>query len=407
MNKLKRGVYFLREEGFRRTLGRGFSFLSNRLLHIQPSVQALMVETKEVLAVDWTELPARFEIDPVEGPIELAWVMSPPGKASGGHQNLFRFIRFAEDAGYVCRIYLYSTAEGGPSLEDTKRMLSEADAYADVAASIERYDSAQGVAPTSHGIFATGWETAYPVYLDPVAAKRFYFVQDFEPSFYPVGSQSILAENTYRFGFHGITAGGWLSQKLSSEYRMPCAHFDFASDPEHYSVTNTGVRNEVFFYARPVTARRAFELGVLVLEEFARLRPDVKINLAGWDVSEYDLSFKYESHGAMDLSKLNELYNRCRAGLVLSLTNMSLLPLELLSSGVVPVVNDGPNNTLVSSHPGIEYVAPNPHAMARKLAEVFDRDVDAQALAGSGPVRTWEDSGAQFVQAVEQVLRGE
>jgi hypothetical protein len=43
-------------------------------------------------------------------------------------------------------------------------------------------------------------------------------VQDFEPYFEPVGSYSTFAENTYRFGFHGITLGEWLSKKLTNEY---------------------------------------------------------------------------------------------------------------------------------------------------------------------------------------------
>ena len=38
-------------------------------------------------------------------------------------------------------------------------------------------------------------------------------------SFYPAGSQSLLAEATYRFGFHGVTAGRWLAQRLAQRLR--------------------------------------------------------------------------------------------------------------------------------------------------------------------------------------------
>ena len=61
----------------------------------------------------------------------------------------------------------------------------------------------------SDAVFATGWETAYPVFNDAGDARKCYFVQDFEPLFYPVGSEYVLAENTYRFNFFGITAGKW------------------------------------------------------------------------------------------------------------------------------------------------------------------------------------------------------
>ena len=52
-------------------------------------------------------------------------------------------------------------------------------------------------------------------------AKKCYFVQDFEPSFFAPGSEWGFAEDTYRFGFHGITAGHWLADKLRNDYGMP------------------------------------------------------------------------------------------------------------------------------------------------------------------------------------------
>lgn len=364
-----------------------------------------MVSPEQVLGADWTRRPQRFDTPASDGPYEIAWMMSPPGEGSGGHQNLFRFIKFAENAGHRCRIYLYSMSSNAPSRQEVVHMLDKSDAYSALDASIEYYDPAVGIASSVDAIFATGWETAYPVFNDPCAARRLYFVQDFEPSFYPVGTQSVLAENTYRFGFHGITAGGWLPDKLSRDYGMVCDHFDFAAELSNYSVTNAEEREEVFFYARPVTERRAFDFGLMVLQEFARLRPDVTINLAGWDLSTFEIPFPHVSHGTMNLKDLNALYNRCRAGLVLSLTNMSLLPLELLAAGVVPVVNDAPNNRMVSDHEDIAYAAPTPHAMAERLFDVFEGPQHPAELAANSPKHTWADSGTQFLTALSKVMR--
>lgn len=365
---------------------------------------------EDAAAVDWTITPA-WQSNPItvaDGPVKIAWIMSPPGRESGGHQNLFRFINFAEQAGHDCRIYFYHAA-GGVNIPSIRAMLAASEAYPNLKAKLAVYDPAVGVAADTQALFATGWETAYPAHRDASLAKRFYFVQDFEPSFYPLGSEAILAENTYKFGFHGITAGGWLSHKLRSEYGMRTDHFDFAVDKSHYRVTNTERRNEIFFYARPVTPRRAFEFGLLVLADFAKLKPDVTINLAGWDVSNWKIPFEYENLSSLQLSELNEVYNRCAAGLVMSLSNMSLLPLELMSSGVTPVVNDGPNNRMVSDNPNIEYVPMSPQAIARKLAEVIDReDAVERSLAMSASVAAvdWEDSGTAFVQAFEGAMRG-
>lgn len=399
----------LRHNGARTTLSRVFGKLQ-RITAAQSS-STMLVADDDAARVDWTS-PGANLTEPItvsESSLELAWIMSPPGRGSGGHQNLFRFIAFAEQAGHRCTVYLYSSATTEPSLAEARAVVAESSAYPTVNAEFVAYDRERGVAAGTHAILATGWETAYPSFLDASRARRFYFVQDFEPSFYSLGSEYVLAENTYRFGFHGITAGGWLADKLSREYGMTTDKFDFAADTRHYSVTNPEARSEVFFYARPVTARRAFEFGTLVLEEFARLKPDVTINLAGWDLTGWKVPFAHVNHGSLDLEMLNGLYNRCAAGLVLSLSNMSLLPLELIASGVVPVVNDGPNNRLVSDNPFIEYVPTSPGAMARRMVEVLDRPDAAdrvRAMPGSLGTPDWSESGRQFLAALERGVRG-
>lgn len=407
VHKLMRPFRVLRDEGPREFASRVLTKLHAKVARQKP---AMLVDLGDASRVDWTIRPVTLENPTVvaDGPIDIAWIMSPPGDSSGGHQNLFRFIRFAELAGHRCTIYLYRSHDAPVSIPDIRAMVKSRSAYADVNADIVMYEEA-GVRPGTQAIFATGWETAYPAYLDRSNARRFYFVQDFEPSFYPLGTEFLLAENTYRFGFHAITAGAWLSTKLRDEYGMVTDHFDFAVDKTHYRVTNTSRRDEVFFYARPVTARRAFDFGVLALREFARLKPDVPINMAGWDVSAWDLPFEYRNLAMLDITELNDVYNRCAAGLVLSLSNMSLLPLELMSAGVAPVVNDGPNNRLVSDNPFIEYVRPSPGALARRMAEVIDRpDAPQRAIEMAASVESvnWEDSGAQFLTAFERAMRG-
>ena len=165
----------------------------------------------------------------------------------------------------------------------------------------------------------------------------------------------------------------------------------------------------MFFYVRPGTERRGFELGVMALDLFARERPEYTINLAGWDVSRYEIPFAHNNLKSMSVGQLNEVYNRCAAGLVLSMTNMSLLPLELLASGVIPVVNEGDNNVMVSNNPFIEYTQPSPRALADRLIAVVDRPdlpEHAREAAASLDNAGWAGSGAQFISAFEGVMRG-
>lgn len=385
--------------------------LTRMLNETQDATAMSHVKTVDALAANWAE-PRPWknqQISVEDGPVHIAWIMSPPGETSGGHQNLFRFINFAEKAGHRCTIYLYSNFVTDIDVSSIKQMMARSNAFPRIDAEIVQYDAEKGVDDSVQAIFATGWETAYPAFLDKSLARRFYFVQDFEPLFYPVGSESVLAENTYKFGFHAITAGGWLSHKVSTDFGMTADHFDFGVEHDRYSVTNLGSRPEIFFYARPVTPRRGFEMGVMALEEFSKLRPDVKINLAGWDVASWNLPFDFENLGGVDISELNEVYNRCSAGLVVSMTNMSLLPLELVAAGVTPVVNDAPNNRMVTNNEHIKYVDATPKSLAHALAEAVAQSETSSLssqMSKSVSHLTWERSGEQFVAHFERAMRG-
>lgn len=409
MNLAARAVEALKAEGPRSVGWRSIKWLTNRFAPLQAPLSTIFRE--DAIAVDWTK-PKRFNTvanNGVDGRYRVAWIISPPSRSSGGHQNAFRFMRFLEEAGHELTVYLYSAGRFPVvNAEQVKRMTLEEGGYPDLEADIRLYDPIAGIEAGYDAVVASDWEAAYAAYRYEGEAKRFYFAQDFEPYFFAAGSDYVLAENTYRFGFHGITAGRWLATKLSADYGMACDAFDFAVDTSRYHLTGHADRDEIVFYVRPPTPRRATEFGLLALSELNRLRPDVTINLVGWDMSGYDVPFTHVNHGAVDLVTLNEIYNRCAAGLVLSLTNMSLLPMEMMASGVVPVVNDAPNTRGVFDSDYIEFVPMSPEAIADRLIEIVDRpDVAALAteIASSIDSAGWSDPASTFVRDFTNEMR--
>ena len=135
--------------------------------------------------------------------------------------------------------------------------------------------------------------------------------------------------------------------------------------------------------------------------------PEITINMVGWDISPYWVPFPYVNHTALDISQLNEVYNRCAAGLILSLTNMSLLPMEVMSSGVVPVVNDGPNTREIFDSEYMDHQPLSPGAMARRLIEIVDDPKQAEhaaAMAASVAAINWVDPGDTFIAAFERAM---
>lgn len=265
----------------------------------------------------------------------INWYIPPFGFGSGGHLNIFRFIQNLERDGFECRIVI--VGEPRPSSAEMARK-QVCDWFFPLKA---RVFLNEANVPPAHITVATSWQTAYYVRNFRSTNHHCYFVQDFEPYFYAVGSEYAWAEATYRFGFKGITAGGWLEKKLAQEYGMQTSAVGFSFDRALYKPLprKNPTQRSVFFYARPPTQRRAFEMGLLVLAEVVRRLPDVVIVFAGWDVSNYEIPFKHMNAGVMGLSDLPELYSQCDAALVLSFTNLSLLPLELMACGT-PVVSN-------------------------------------------------------------------
>ena len=360
---------------------------------------AVRVARGDLLACTWPTMndTSYARADP---PLTIHWIVPPVLIGSGGHHNIVRFIRYLESRGHGNRIYLYDPKmfQDQSTFESILRRH-----YPPVKAEVR--SGTDGLSECDAAL-ATSWETAYPLFNLVTRAKKFYFVQDYEPHFHPVGSESALAENTYRFGFYGITAGLWLRNKLSTEYSMSCDHYEFGSNPRTYSYTNDATRRRVVFYARPATPRRGFELGIFALEKFARSHPEYEIVLVGADTTEYRLPFSARRYRVLDGRQLNELYNQSACALVLSMTNMSLLPLELLAAGCIPVVNDGPNTRLVAGSSYIKYAQSSPAALAQAMHEVVTTSNlprYAEMAAASVSELRWEDAGAK----VEAILISE
>jgi hypothetical protein len=363
---------------------------------LAPTALHLPVRQADILAADLTKQRAwpSLVLDR-DTPIVVNWVTTPPAPGSGGHTTMFRLIEHLERLGCQCRVYIYDVYGGDPSYFSSQVKELFPRFKGPVA------DVTSGMAH-AHAVVATSWQTAYPVFNDRCAGKRFYLVQDFEPWFYPAGGQGVLAENTYRMGFHAITAGKFLAGKLKSEYGMNADAFDFGCDTEKYHLLNRGARDGIVFYAKPESPRRAFEIGIMALQLFAKRHPGLTIHLYGGGIG--NLPFRFVDHGVLRPDELNQVYNRCFSGLTLSMTNASLVPHEMLSAGCIPVVNEAKHNHIVLDNPFVHYAAPTPHGLADALHVVVStEDFGALAASASASVSSmsWDAAGMM----VEQCLR--
>jgi len=346
--------------------------------------------------------PAAAESAAIQ-PYTMNWVIPHFDIGSGGHMTAFRMVRQLEQRGYRCRIVLVGPSSYRDNAELTRTIRKHfipLDAVATVGE-----ESLQAAEFT----VATSWETAYPVRRFEATRHKLYFVQDLEPYFYAHGSTYAFAEATYRFGFIGITAGDWLAQVMREHYSMQAYPFGFSYDKSKHRLQphKPGPRR-VFFYARSVTPRRGFELGLLTLSLVHKALPDTEFVLVGWDASMYEIPFRHMNPGVVPAAELPEYYRMCDAALVISLTNLSLLPLELMACGCPVVSNDGPNVEWQLQHEQNALLAPaTPETLAAALIRLLQEPDLRQRIIEQGlafaQASDWDAEGDRVHRYLEQI----
>jgi O-antigen biosynthesis protein len=322
----------------------------------------------------------------------VPWV---PTVFLGGLYTILRFAaQFRREHGVESRFCIYDVRE-----ERARKMTADLrSAFPELAdAEVSFSEAPDGGPRYSHlrecdAAIATFWTSAYPVLRFRKARAKFFFVQDFEPYFYPAGSAFALAEETYRFGFPGIVNTPGLAEAYRS-YGNPAVSFVPAVDLERYQPPaeprpDNPVR--VFFYARPSNPRNAFGLGLASLGELKERYGDrVEIVCAGesWNPGEFGFADKVGNVGRLrNLEEVAALYRSCHIGLVLMVTkHPSYQPLEFMASGMACVSNanrdtawfleDGRNCLLARPAPG---------AIADRLGELVEDAALRERIVAAG-----------------------
>jgi len=347
--------------------------------------------------------PAALASAPGSGSLSIAFVVPQFRRGAGGHATIANLVRGLEARGHQCSLWV---------LDDEGRHANES---SEQVGALFRSFFGPVRAPVTKGFegwrgadvaVATGWQTVAAVLRRPSAGARAYLVQDHEPEFYGTSAERMWAEWTYRQGLHCIAASPWLAGLLGDRYGASASSFDLAVDHDRYLETGAARRDDlVVFYARAVTARRAVPLGLLALEELRRRRPGVEIALFG-ESRPVTSRFAHTDLGVLDAGRLAEVYRSATVGLVLSLTNPSLIPLEMMACGLpcVDVAADAMRATFGAGGP-VELAEPDPLALADAMERLLDsaqlRAERSRAGVAWAAPRTW----AAAAEQVEAGLR--
>jgi glycosyltransferase involved in cell wall biosynthesis len=339
--------------------------------------------------------------------LHLAVIVPPFRRGSGGHTSIFQLLSRLERRGHTVSLWI----------EDHAKEM------ADQWPGVIRYNLREWFAPFGGPVFkdfgewygadvvvATGWQTVHRAMLLPCCRARAYLVHDHESEFYATSAEARWAEETYSLDLHAICSSPWLADIVRERYGGTTSLFDFGVDHAVYRPRAVPRRRDtVMFYARNVTPRRAVPLGMLALQELHERRPDVRIVCFG-SQDPVAAPFPYEHLGIAAPEQLAWAYAEATVGVVLSMTNYSLVPQEMLACGLPCVDLAGFSAEGVFGADGPVELAPfHPVALADAIDHMLVDEVVWRRRSESGLAfvreRTWDHATDQVEAGLRDALR--
>ena len=394
----------------------------------QHQADKLTIESKNKLKIQGFEKVIQFkpqQLDPSWSlknntkpeSLHIHWVIPNFTPGLGGHMTIFRAIDYLERCGHKCTIWVHSELKGN---DKPNRLSSLHKRVIDQHFIPLKTDQVYMLGNNQHDldlvsgdiVIATDRMSTYPVLGMKKFRKRFYFVQDYEPYFFAQGSSSILTEQSYasKNNFSCICASPWLKQKMEN-FGNSAISFPLAVDHSVYHPKSNQTRNckAIAFYVRRSTPRRLYELGLLALRALFDLGEHFEVITFGEeDLPDLGIPVKVRHAGILDAHDLAHLYQQCGVGFVLSGTNYSLVPNEMMACGL-PVVDIDAEHTRVSYQPETAVLADaTPVGLASALSRLLNdpslRETTAQAGLAATEQLTWDNSNKLIEAFIQESL---
>ncbi len=327
------------------------------------------------------------------GPIEIhdvTWVIPNFTNAYyGGLYTILRFADFLAARHGVKSRFIVAGSMSGPTAQERI-----AEAFPRLAGTPVRTmapDADWENTEPADAVVATLWTTAYGVLRMNRTRRKFYFLQDYEPMFYPAGSIFGQVEATYRFGFYGLANTPSIGRIYQEQYGGKAASFAPCVDTNLFYPRSTAVsaapqnQRTLFFYGRPEHPRNSFELGAAALRIIKkRMGARLSILAAGadWNRADYGLAGVVTNLGVLSLRQTAALYRNCDAGLVLMFTkHPSYLPFELMASGALVVTNkNAATEWLLQDGQNCLLADPTPTCIAETLERGLTQDKERASI---------------------------
>jgi glycosyltransferase involved in cell wall biosynthesis len=314
--------------------------------------------------------------------MRICWIIPDFIPGAGGHMTIFRIASHLESYGHEVSFLVQS-----PS-----RYRSGAEAAQAINAHFQPFRGRVEILGTDlpvlegDALVATDRFTCYPAQALAGFRRKFYFVQDHETLFYPMGTEALLSENTYAMGFDCLCAGDWLAGLMRDRFGAWAMSWPLAYDPAAYFEDPGAPRAEdrIAFYGRYVTERRAVELGVMALDILHARGVRFHVDFFGWPLRGLRAGYAHTDHGVLGASALGALYRQATVGMVFSATNHSLVNREMMACGLPVVDLDVEGVRAVFPGDVLHRARPDPEAIADALQALLADPARRERLRAAG-----------------------
>lgn len=193
---------------------------------------------------------------------------------------------------------------------------------------------------------ATNWETAYRA--KQLQGYKVYFAQDYEPNFYETNDFSVLARDTYKFGYHVISLGSWNLDQIKMNVPGTSSKLDYVDFPyarneysfQHrdYLAYKDKKEIKIVCYIRFIGRRIPYICEYLLTKTKQVLEgKGYNVDISFFGIDKHNQFGCGKNLGKLTRKELADLYQNSDFGMLASMSNISLVPYEMLASGL-PVI---------------------------------------------------------------------
>lgn len=277
------------------------------------------------------------QIYPKKRNCSIAFIIPEISKFSGGHTGILRLGTYLEEMGHK----VYYIAVNNVSLDKMKE-----NAYINFP---NWKGEIQNISILKSNKFdvgiATKWNTCYYIVSNQENfGIKAYFIQDFEPLFYPMSDNFLLSLNTYKMGLKMISLGPW-NAKMINKF-LPDVRVDYIEFPvelELYNIVRRTIKISDKIRLAVYIKRDPKRAPFLLLEHLKFLKYKMEREKLNLEINFFGIEKNIKlpvgnNLGKLNVEQLKKLYINSDFGIVASLTNISYVNYEMIACGL-PVVD--------------------------------------------------------------------